>query len=137
MRRRNISTARRPSTGRTISIGIAWWRTAPTRHPPPVPSLNWVLIAGREPSDARPARRAALMINNVYGMLRAAERGLGVASLPDYLCSTSRRLVRVLPQLEGPTFDAYFVYPEEMRASKRVRVFRDFLLRKIPEQPVW
>jgi DNA-binding transcriptional LysR family regulator len=105
--------------------------------PAPVPSLNWVLIAGREPSDARPARRAALMINNVYGMLRAAERGLGVASLPDYLCSTSRRLVRVLPQLEGPTFDAYFVYPEEMRTSKRVRVFRDFLLRKIPEQPVW
>jgi DNA-binding transcriptional LysR family regulator len=105
--------------------------------PAPVPSLNWVLIAGREPSDARPARRAALTINNVYGMLRAAERGLGVASLPDYLCSTSRRLVRVLPQLEGPTFDAYFVYPEEMRASKRVRVFRDFLLRKIPEQPVW
>jgi DNA-binding transcriptional LysR family regulator len=45
--------------------------------------------------------------------------------------------VRVLPQLEGPTFDAYFVYPEEMRTSKRVRVFRDFLLRKIPEQPVW
>jgi DNA-binding transcriptional LysR family regulator len=105
--------------------------------PPPVPSLNWVLIAGREPSDTRPARRAALMINNVYGMLRAAERGLGVGSLPDYLCASSRRLVRVLPQLEGPTFDAYFVYAAEMRESKRVRVFRDFLLQKIPEQPVW
>ncbi|HZA65800.1 MAG TPA: LysR family transcriptional regulator [Geminicoccaceae bacterium] len=103
--------------------------------PPPVPSLNWVLIAGR--SDARARRPASLFINNVYGMLRAAERGLGVASLPDYLCSTSTRLTRVLPDLEGPTFDAYFVYPEEMRASKRVRVFRDFLLRKIPEQPVW
>jgi DNA-binding transcriptional LysR family regulator len=105
--------------------------------PPPVPSLNWVLSAGRKPSDPRPARKAALMINNVYGMLRAAERGLGIASLPDYLCATSRRLVRVLPQLEGPTFDAYFVYPAEMRESKRVRVFRDFLLRKIPEQAVW
>ena len=70
-------------------------------------------------------------------MLRAAERGLGVASLPDYLCSGSRRLVRVLPHLEGPTFDAYFVYPEEMRASKRVGVFRDFLLRKLAEQAVW
>ena len=88
--------------------------------PPPVPSLNWVLIAGRAEDDPRPPLRASLMINNVYGMLRAAERGLGVASLPDYLCSTSRRLVRVLPDLEGPTFDAYFVYPEEMRASKRV-----------------
>jgi DNA-binding transcriptional LysR family regulator len=103
--------------------------------PPPVPSLNWVLVAGRE--DAGSPRSASLFINNVYGMLRAAERGLGVASLPDYLCSTSTRLARVLPDLEGPTFDAYFVYPEEMRASKRVRVFRDFLLRKIPEQPVW
>jgi DNA-binding transcriptional LysR family regulator len=105
--------------------------------PPPVPSLNWVLIAGRAEDDPRSPRRAALMINNVYGMLRAAERGLGVASLPDYLCSSSRRLVRVLPDLQGPTFDAYFVYPEEMRASKRVSVFRDFLLRKLAEQAVW
>ncbi len=105
--------------------------------PPPVPSLNWVLIGGRAEDDARPPRRATLLINNVYGMLRATERGLGVASLPDYLCSSSRRLVRVLPQLEGPTFDAYFVYPEEMRASKRVSVFRDFLLRKMAQQAVW
>jgi DNA-binding transcriptional LysR family regulator len=103
--------------------------------PPPVPSVNWVLFAGRE--EPRSARVPAVTINNVYGMLRAAERGLGVASLPDYLCSTSTRLVRILPEIEGPTFDAYFVYPEEMRASKRVRVFRDFLLRKIPEQAVW
>jgi DNA-binding transcriptional LysR family regulator len=104
--------------------------------PPPVPSLNWVLIAGE--GEPRPTpRRASLLINNVYGMLRAAERGLGVASLPDYLCSGSRRAVRVLPDLDGPTFDAYFVYPEEIRASKRVSVFRDFLLRKLAEQPVW
>ena len=41
------------------------------------------------------------------------------------------------PISRGPTFDAYFVYPEEMRASKRVGVFRDFLLRKLAEQPVW
>jgi DNA-binding transcriptional LysR family regulator len=105
--------------------------------PPPVPSLNWVLAAGRDDQHHGPPRRPTLLINNVYGMLRAAERGLGVASLPDYLCSTSRRVTRVLPQVEGPTFDAYFVYPEEMRASKRVSVFRDFLLRKLAEQPVW
>jgi DNA-binding transcriptional LysR family regulator len=97
--------------------------------------VNWVLFAGRE--ETRSARVATVTINNVYGMLRAAERGLGVASLPDYLCSTSTRLVRTLPEIEGPTFDAYFVYPAEMRASKRVRVFLDFLLRKIPEQAVW
>jgi DNA-binding transcriptional LysR family regulator len=105
--------------------------------PPPVPSVNWVLVAGLDDHHNGPPRRAALMVNNVYGMLRAAERGLGIASLPDYLGSTSRWLVRVLPDLEGPSFDVYFVYPEELRASKRIGVFRDFLMRKMAEQSVW
>ena len=105
--------------------------------PPPVPSLNWILTAGREEDDPRPPRRASLAINNVYGMLRATQKGAGIASLPDYLGSISNRLVRILPQLEGPSFDLYFVYPEEMRSSARVGVFRDFLLRKMGEQDVW
>lgn len=105
--------------------------------PPPVPSLNWVLEAGRDVDDPRPRRRPALSINNVFGMLRAAQKGAGVASLPDYLGSLTDRLVRVLPQLEGPSFDVFFVYPEELRASARVGVFRDFLLKKMGEQRVW
>ena len=103
----------------------------------PVPSLNWILSAGREEDNSLPPRRPALTINSVYGMLRAAEAGFGLASLPDYLGAPSKSLVRVLPELEGPTFTAYFVYPEELRASKRVTVFRDFLLQKVAEQPVW
>lgn len=104
----------------------------------PVPSLNWVLTAAREEDDSSPSlRKASLTVNNVFGMLRAAESGLGLASLPDYLGSTSDRLQRILPDLEGPTFTAYFVYPEELKTSKRVAVFRDFLLEKVAEQPVW
>jgi DNA-binding transcriptional LysR family regulator len=41
--------------------------------------------------------------------------------------------VQVLPELNGPQLDAYFVYAEEMRRSKRISVFRDFLLRKVAE----
>ena len=104
---------------------------------PPVSSLNWILEAGREDSDETSSRVPTITINNVYGMLCAAERGLGLASLPDYLGATNKRLQRVLPEVEGPTFTAYFVYPEELRASKRVSVFRDFLLEKVAEQPVW
>ena len=103
----------------------------------PVPSLNWILEAGRDEDDPRERRKASLSINNVYGMLRAAQKGAGVASLPDYLGTISDRLVRVLPQLEGPGFDVYFVYPEEMRASARIGVFRDFLMKKMGEQQVW
>ena len=42
-------------------------------------------------------------------------------------------LIWVLKDIAGPEFDAYFVYPEEMRSSKRISVFRDFLLRKVAE----
>ena len=31
------------------------------------------------------------------------------------------------------TTDVYFTYPEELRHSKRIGVFRDFLLRKVAE----
>ena len=43
------------------------------------------------------------------------------------------KLEPVLPEIEGPVTQAYFVYPEELRHSKRITVFRDFLLRKVAE----
>ena len=98
--------------------------------------LNWILSAGRDENELH-SRKPTLTINNVFGMLRACECGLGLASLPDYLGGTNPALKRVLPALEGPSFTAYFVYPEELRASKRVAVFRDFLLEKVAAQPVW
>ena len=106
---------------------------------PPVPTLNWILIAGHEDDDRPHQRKAALEVNNVFGMLRAAETGLGLASLPDYVAAAadSGGLQQVLAQHEGPTFTAYFVYPEELRSSKRVAVFRDFLLEKVAKQTVW
>ncbi len=105
--------------------------------PPPAASLNWILQAGLEDDENAQDRNAALQVNNVFGMLRAAESGFGLTSLPDYLAFPSERLQRVLPDVEGPTFTAYFVYPAELRASKRVSVFRDFLLEKVAAQPVW
>jgi DNA-binding transcriptional LysR family regulator len=103
----------------------------------PVATLNWVLTAGKEEDESGLVRVPSLTVNNVFGMLRAAECGLGLASLPDYLGAASRTLRRVLDHLEGPSFTAYFVYPEELKTSKRVGVFRDFLLEKVAEQPIW
>lgn len=103
---------------------------------PPVPSLNWILRAGLEETD-KEKRTPFLVINNVYGMLRAAEHGIGLASLPDYLGMLSPQLQPVLSEIDGPSFTAYFVYPEELRSSKRIAVFRDFLLEKVAAQPVW
>ena len=62
-----------------------------------------------------------------------AQSGLGLAALPEFMTHGASNLVQVLPELEGPRIDAYFVYPEELRSSKRIQVFRDFLLRKVAD----
>lgn len=98
--------------------------------PPPVASINWLSDAGADPEHRR---KPILRVNNLYGIYRAVHSGLGIAALPDYMIPDNSNLVRILPELAGPSIEAYFVYPEELRQSKRVSVFRDFLLRKVAE----
>ena len=97
---------------------------------PPVDNVNWLLEAG---ARASAPRRPVLKVNNIYGIFRAVQSGLGIAALPDYFSREADDLVEILPELRGPSFDAYFVYPDELRHSKRIAVFRDFLIKKIAE----
>ena len=87
--------------------------------------MNWLCTAGREPGDAR---QPVFSVNSVVAIRLAVERGVGIAMLPDYLVSPESNLVTVLPDYEVPSFDCFFVYPEELRDSARVTVFRDFLV---------
>jgi DNA-binding transcriptional LysR family regulator len=93
-------------------------------------SINWLETAGRP--DGAP-RRPALKVNSVYGLRRAVETGVGIASLPDYIVGKESQLVQIAIPAETPEFDTYFVYPEELRDSKRVAVFRDYLVSKAKE----
>ena len=88
-------------------------------------SANWVLSVGRE-EQAEP-RKPALVVNNLHGIMRAAEAGIGVVGIPDYMTVLSKRHVRILPNIRGEEFDLYFVYPTELRGSVRAKVFREFL----------
>ncbi len=97
---------------------------------PPTRTINFLWEAGVRPGHER---RPIFMVNNVYGILRAVESGLGIAALPDFMAQEAVDLIRILPELAGPEVEAYFVYPEELRSSKRIAVFRDFLLRKVAE----
>jgi len=69
---------------------------------PPVARGNWRLEAGL-PRARR--RKAALRVNNVYGIFRAVQSGLGIGSLPEYMSREAGNLVEILPQMRGPTFD--------------------------------
>ncbi|HSO43396.1 MAG TPA: LysR family transcriptional regulator [Rhodospirillales bacterium] len=97
---------------------------------PPLPNLNWLLEAGAHNGSKR---KAYLKVNSTYGIFRAVQSGIGIGALPHYLNQETGNLVEVLPELRGPDVDVYFVYPEELRSSNRIAVFREFMVRKIEE----
>ncbi|MEM6618392.1 MAG: LysR family transcriptional regulator [Pseudomonadota bacterium] len=80
-----------------------------------------------------------LTVNNYFGVLQSVLFGVGIGFLPNYVTVDFPQLVRVLPEEESPTVPVYLAYPEELRHSKRVQVFRDFVLdeiradRKLPQ----
>jgi DNA-binding transcriptional LysR family regulator len=100
------------------------------QHHPPVPEVNWLAEAGRRPGNPR---RALLEVNSTQAVLLAIRSGMGIGALPDYIVNENPDLVHVLGELKGPKVDMFFVYPEELRNSKRVAVFRDFLLARLAE----
>ncbi len=98
--------------------------------PAPISDINWLLRAGASPD--RP-RDPTLRVNNIYGIYHAVRSGLGIAALPFYLSEGAQNLVEILPELTGPSFDVFFVYPEDLRHSMRIGALRDFLVREAEE----
>ena len=96
-------------------------------------SANWVLEVGRDAKEM--PRKPALTVNNLHGIMRAGEAGIGIVGIPDYMTVLSKRLVRVLPSVRGEQFDLFFVYPTELRGSVRAKVFREFLTQVTQDWP--
>ena len=86
---------------------------------------KWLTEVAR---DGKNPRTPHFAINNVLGLLRACQRGLGIALLPDYLVEENGGLVQLFGDEDSPLLEAYFVYPEELKSVARVQAFRDFLV---------
>ena len=74
---------------------------------------------------------STLTINNYFGVLQGVLSHVGIGLLPDYLTSDFGDLVRVVPDLESADVPVFLAYPEELRTSRRVAAFRDFVLEEI------
>ena len=97
--------------------------------PPEVREVNWLIDQTRR--IVRPESKGRFVrINNVSGVLTGALAGVGLASVPDYVAARHPELVRILPDVPGPSFDVHLVYADSLRQSKRVAAFRDFLVRE-------
>lgn len=76
--------------------------------------------------------RSTLAVNNYFGVLQAVLADVGIGVLPDYLTNDfPERLVRVLPDVESNEVPVFLAFPEELRASRRVTAFRDFVLEEL------
>jgi DNA-binding transcriptional LysR family regulator len=95
---------------------------------PPVADMNFLAEAGRRTGSPR---RALLEVNSLHAMSVAIKAGVGIGALPNWMNDDQAGLTQILTDWKTPKVEVYFVYPEELRNSKRVAVFRDFLLEEI------
>ncbi|MBF9033394.1 LysR family transcriptional regulator [Rhodobacterales bacterium HKCCE2091] len=74
---------------------------------------------------------SVLTVNNYFGVLQGVIHDLGVGVLPDYLTDDFPELVHVLPDVCSNEVPVFLAYPEELRQSKRIEAFRDFVTEEI------
>lgn len=91
--------------------------------------LDWILRAGAHGKKRTPR----LQVNSHFAVMQAIRAGIGIGTLPDYMAPSNPDLVRILSNVAGPEYKAYFVYPSELKKSKRVSEFRDYLVRRVME----
>jgi DNA-binding transcriptional LysR family regulator len=72
-----------------------------------------------------------LTVNNYFGVLQGVLNNLGIGVLPDYVQVDTPDLVRVLPDVQSTEVPVYLAFPEELRHSKRIAAFRDFVQKQI------
>jgi len=97
-----------------------------TGSPSPVSNIDWILKIGKK----RGKRRSKFTVNSIYGMSLAVAKSAGLAALPNYIVADKPQLVRVLPTIQGPLYQTYFVYPERLKNDRRLEIFRDFLFKE-------
>jgi len=77
--------------------------------------------------------RSLLTVNNYFGVLQAVINHLGIGILPNYVTQDFPSLVSVLPEMLGGSVPVFLAYPEELRQSKRIAAFRDFVMAELAE----
>ncbi|AKA25172.1 LysR family transcriptional regulator [Pseudomonas chlororaphis] len=79
-----------------------------------------------------------LHANNGDLLAQAAEAGMGIALLPDFIVAealAAGRLVPVLCEWQAPPISIHAVYPSARRVPQKTRAFIDFLIAHLAEKP--
>jgi len=102
----------------------------PDNVPAPFADPNWLFRVAETEGESH---HETVMMNSIYAIFETVKAGTGIAALPDYMVAKDPDIVQILPDTVRPPVDIYFVYPEERRHSKRIGIFKDFLLKTVGE----
>lgn len=91
---------------------------------PPYEGVNWILKVGAQMGHVREFH---ISVNNAYAILQSIRNGLGIGALPYFMARDFPDLVPILHDHKGPAFDFYFMYPDQLEGSKKVKAFKDFI----------
>jgi DNA-binding transcriptional LysR family regulator len=78
--------------------------------------------------------RSTLTVNNYFGVLQGVLARLGIGVLPEYLSLDFPEMQPVLPDVVSNEVPVFLAYPEELRQSRRIAAFRDFVQSEIAAQ---
>lgn len=90
-------------------------------------SIDWILNVG---IGAGKVREPFLYITSHQGLYNAACQGYGVVQLPiETLKFRNSPLVPILPDLEGPTIEYYFISNKKLAKTKKIISLYQYLLK--------
>src|ERR1700760_87620 len=78
---------------------------------PEIREINWLLEARRRVLNGK---GRTIRINNVTGILCATLAGIGISAVPDYVAAERPELIRIMPDIPGPSFDVHLVYADAL-----------------------
>jgi DNA-binding transcriptional LysR family regulator len=93
---------------------------------------DWHLSLGCNPGEIR---EPFFQVNSAIGLIKVAQDGLGIISVSQYRESAPQdNLVQVLPDIEGPMIDLYYIYPKRMAHIRRITVLAEFLIETLEKE---
>tara|TARA_R110001592_G_scaffold79054_5_gene236802 strand:+ start:18190 stop:19083 length:894 start_codon:yes stop_codon:yes gene_type:complete len=75
-----------------------------------------------------------ILINSMHTRYTAVKNGTGISVLPNYIIHQDDDIEILCPDIKIPSVDMYFMYPQERRNSRRIKVLRDFLFDYIQQK---
>lgn len=94
-----------------------------------LPHANWLKKALLKRQNM--PSRSQLEVNSYPAMAEAISSGLGVGAMPSYVAASYPHLQRLLSDYPVPALDLYLVYPQNLKASMRLIILRNFILSEI------